>query len=156
MKNKMFLIYLLILLLSVTYQIILISNRTQKIIQTQETQQNSIIEIQTQIKENTTVSRGGNFRTLTVLATAYCPCKICCGSGATGHTYTGTIATEGRTIAVDSKVIPLGSKVLIDGNKYIAEDTGNAIKGNRIDIFYNSHQEALKFGKQTITIRLED
>lgn len=77
--------------------------------------------------------------------THYCPCEICCGK-TDGITFTGTQATEGRTVAVDPDVIPLGSTVVIDGQEYIAEDIGGAIKGNRIDKYMNSHQEALNAG----------
>ena len=77
---------------------------------------------------------------------AYCPCTACCGKYASGITATGTKAAEGRTIAVDPKVIPLGSKVKINGHEYIAEDTGGGIKGNKLDIFFDSHREALNFG----------
>ena len=58
----------------------------------------------------------------------------------------------GRTIAVDPRVIPLGSKVRMNGKEYIAEDTGGAIKGKRIDLFVDSHSEAMKFGKKLIEI----
>lgn len=79
--------------------------------------------------------------------TAYCPCKKC--SGKWGKmTSTGVIAKAGRTIAVDPKYIPYGTKVTINGNTYVAEDCGGAIKGNRIDIYFDSHQEALAFGVQ--------
>ena len=77
--------------------------------------------------------------------TAYCNCAKCCGRSGQ-KTASGTTPKEGRTIAVDPKVIPLGTKVKIDGETYIAEDTGGAIKHNKIDIFFNSHQEALDFG----------
>lgn len=80
--------------------------------------------------------------------TAYCPCSKCCGEWADGLTYTETIATEGRTIAVDPDVIPLGSIVEINGNEYIAEDIGGAIKDNRIDLFFASHDDALEWGVQ--------
>lgn len=80
--------------------------------------------------------------------TAYCPCPLCCGEWSDGLTYTETVATEGRTIAVDPDVIPLGSKVDINGYEYIAEDIGGAIKGNRIDMFFEKHEDALNFGKQ--------
>lgn len=79
--------------------------------------------------------------------TAYCPCFRCCGK-TDGITSSGTKATQGRTIAVDTRAIPYGTKVVINGNTYTAEDTGGAIKGNRIDIYFNSHQEALNFGVQ--------
>ena len=80
--------------------------------------------------------------------TAYCTCPKCCGEWSDGMTATSTKATPGRTIAVDPKVIPLGSKVVINGFEYTAEDTGSAIKGNRIDILFPTHQDALNFGVQ--------
>lgn len=58
----------------------------------------------------------------------------------------------GRTIAVDPRVIPLGSKVRMNGREYVAEDTGGAIKGKRIDLFVDSHSEAMKFGKKLIEV----
>ena len=85
--------------------------------------------------------------------TAYCACVSCCGKS-DGITATGTIATAGRTIAVDPRVIPYGSKVEINGNVYIAEDCGGAIKYNRIDIFFDSHSEALQFGVQRAQVYL--
>lgn len=64
-----------------------------------------------------------------------------------GITYSGSKATEGRTIAVDPEVIPLGSLVYIEGiGLRKAEDVGSAIKGNRIDIFMEDVDQALKFG----------
>lgn len=101
--------------------------------------------------------------TLTVVATAYCPCVSCCGEWSSQHpsrvgtdyaqrTYSGTIPVEGRTIATDPTVIPTGSRVLIGDHEYIAEDVGGAIKGNHIDIYFDSHQEALEWGRQTVEV----
>ena len=89
--------------------------------------------------------------------TAYCPCPICCGiySNMTNPTTaSGTRATQGRTIATDTSIIPFGSKVVINGKIYTAEDTGSAIKGKRIDIFFESHTEALYFGRQRAQVYL--
>ncbi len=83
--------------------------------------------------------------------TAYCACEKCCGKWANSLTATGTIPAQGRTIAVDPKVIPYGTRVVINGHTYVAEDCGGAIKGNRIDIFFDNHAEALQFG-----VRYED
>lgn len=104
----------------------------------------TVIELPTQSekKENERIALG-SFE-----VTAYCPCVKCCGQWADGITYTGTKATEGRTIAVDPDVIPLGSKVEIDGVTYIAEDIGGAVDGNRLDLYFNSHDEALSWGRQ--------
>lgn len=79
--------------------------------------------------------------------TAYCACSKCCGKS-DGITATGTKAKQGRTIAVDPKQIPYGTKVVINGHTYVAEDCGGSIKNNRIDVFFNSHKEALQFGVQ--------
>ncbi len=69
--------------------------------------------------------------------------------GPTGNlTATGTEPKAGRTIAVDPHVIPLGSHVFIDGHEYVAEDTGGAIKGNIIDIFVDSEEEAIEKGRR--------
>ena len=85
--------------------------------------------------------------TETFKLTAYCPCMQCCGK-TDGITASGTKATEGRTIAVDPNVIPFGTEVIINGHTYIAEDKGGAIKDNRIDVYFDSHQDALEFGVQ--------
>ena len=87
-------------------------------------------------------------------ATAYCGCAACCGS-AGGHTASGTTPTAGRTIATDPSVIPLGSKVLIDGKEYVAEDTGGAIGGKRVDIFFSSHSAALQFGRRSVEVSIK-
>ena len=80
--------------------------------------------------------------------TAYCPCRRCCGRWVDTPTASGTTPTENRTIAVDTDIIPFGTQVIINGMTYTAEDTGSAIKGNRIDIYMDSHYEALQFGVQ--------
>lgn len=83
---------------------------------------------------------------VTMSATAYCPCKKCCGSGAKGITANGMRAGYG-VAAVDKRVIPLGTKLYVEGYGYcIAADTGSAIKGNRIDLCYNTHYSALHSG----------
>lgn len=84
---------------------------------------------------------------------AYCPCNYCCGN-TLGITATGTKATANHTVAVDPKVVPLGSKIIINGRTYVAEDTGGGIKGNKIDMFFNSHQEALQWGIKTLDVYL--
>lgn len=76
--------------------------------------------------------------------TAYCGCSKCCGKS-TGITASGTKATAGRTIAASSQY-SFGTKLVINGHTYTVEDRGGAIKGNKIDIYFNSHSEALAFG----------
>ena len=73
--------------------------------------------------------------------TAYCNCEKCCGKWAGGPTASGVMPQSDWTIAVDPSVIPLGSKVMINGHTYCAEDTGFAIKGNKIDIYVDNHED---------------
>lgn len=91
-----------------------------------------------------------------VVATAYCACFKCCGKNpgdkGYGITKSGARAVEGVTIATDPSVIPLGTHATFDDHEYIAQDTGSAIKGNRIDVYFENHQKALEFGVQNKTI----
>lgn len=87
----------------------------------------------------------------TYTLTAYCGCCHCCGKS-DGITSTGTHAEQGRTVAVDPSVIPYGTRLMIGDNYYIAEDCGGAIQGNRIDIYFNDHQQALDFGVKNIDV----
>jgi len=97
-------------------------------------------------------------RTIQVTATAY---TAFCNTGCTGITATGvdvsnTIYHEGRRIvAVDPNVIPLGTKMtlrLANGStiEAIAEDTGGAIDGHRIDVLMGSRDKAITFGRQQL------
>lgn len=79
--------------------------------------------------------------------TAYCPCAKCCGRQ-TGITASGAKAVQGVTIGVDPKKIPYGTKVKINGHIYIAQDCGSGVSGKAIDIFFNSHSDAVRFGMQ--------
>ncbi|SFH79190.1 protein of unknown function [Tindallia magadiensis] len=75
-----------------------------------------------------------------------------------GITRSGTRVRPG-VVAVDPNVIPLGTKLYVEsvngGSNYgisSAEDTGGAIKGKRIDLYYESRSEALRFGRQPVKV----
>lgn len=69
-----------------------------------------------------------------------------------GITYTGTKVKVG-TVAVDPNVIPLGTKLYVEGYGYaVAEDIGGAIKGNKIDLYHNTVEEAMSFGRQDLKV----
>ena len=73
-----------------------------------------------------------------------------CGDG-DGLTATGIPVAPGM-VAVDPDVIPLGSTVIIDGQAYLAADTGEAVRGNHVDIAVDTHQEALELGTRTAEV----
>lgn len=89
--------------------------------------------------------------------TAYCSCSTCCGIWAENrpvdengneivYTASGAKAEAGKTIAVDPDVIPYGTEVKIGDYTYIAQDSGSAIKGSKIDVYYDDHSAALAHG----------
>jgi len=90
--------------------------------------------------------------------TAYCSCSKCCGKYADNRPNgkvvgaTGEELIAGYSIAVDPKVIPYGTVVLINGQEYKAMDCGGKVKGNRIDVYFSDHSEAVKFGVQTAEV----
>lgn len=92
----------------------------------------------------------------TFKATAYCPCEKCCGKN-DGITASGIKAKEGITIAADWNVLPAGTEVEIQGiGTRIVQDKGGAIRGNRIDIFFENHRDALNFGVQEVLVRIKE
>ena len=77
-----------------------------------------------------------------------------CGSG-NGITKSGEKAKTGITISTDPNIIPLGSKVFIEGyDVRISQDTGSAIKGNKIDVYVDTHKEAERLGKRKVDVWL--
>ncbi|OLQ52246.1 hypothetical protein BHT94_20405 [Bacillus licheniformis] len=104
----------------------------------------------------TVVSRSNEStgKVMTVSSTAY---TASC-SGCSGHTATGVNLKNNpnaKVIAVDPNVIPLGSKVHVEGYGYaIAADTGSAIKGNKIDVFFPEKSSAYRWGNKTVKIKI--
>jgi 3D (Asp-Asp-Asp) domain-containing protein len=84
-------------------------------------------------------------RTITVTATGY---------SMPGHTSTGLPVGAG-VVAVDPSVIPLGTRMTIPGyGEGVAADTGSAVTGNTIDLWFPTLADALAWGRRTITITL--
>lgn len=112
-----------------------------------------------QVHENISEIDQENIETREFKLTAYCSCVECCGEYAINRPLdengeeivygsTGERLIAGISVAVDPDVIPYGSTVVINDHEYIAQDCGGAIKGDRIDIYFDNHQDALEFGVQ--------
>ncbi|MGF2614070.1 DUF348 domain-containing protein [Rossellomorea vietnamensis] len=97
-------------------------------------------------------SSGGN--EFYVSSTAYTAgCNGCSGVTATGINLRANPGV--KVIAVDPSIIPLGTKVYVDGYGYaVAADTGGAIKGNKIDVFFPSKSEAYRWGRKQVKIKI--
>ena len=101
-----------------------------------------------------------------VSATAYCLCQKCCGKlpshPSYGYTASGIKIIPGtgmKVIAVDPGIIPLGSKVYVQGlygawdyGNAVAGDTGSAIKDHKIDLYMDTHEEALMWGRRNVNV----
>ena len=143
-----------------------LNDANTKITELEGTIENLNSEITELKKKTSTTSRGGTISRNTATpstendgtyiafeATGYCPCAKCCDVQ-TGITASGTRATAGRTVAM-SKNYAFGTNIEIKGmGTYVVEDRGGAIQGNRIDIYFDSHQEALNFGRRTVYLKV--
>lgn len=108
-----------------------------------------------------------------VVTTGYCPCGECCGwhrnwfglpvfsSGPlkgkrkiVGQTASGTMARPG-TIAADTAVFPFGTIIYVPGYGYgRVEDRGTDIRGYHLDLFYRTHSEARRHGRQRVKVKV--
>lgn len=99
--------------------------------------------------------------------TAYCSCVRCCSIWAKNrpldengkeivYTASGERAEAGKTIAVDTSVIPFGTEVRIGDTVYTAQDTGSAVKGNVIDIYFDSHEDAVRHGAKYLEVEVRN
>ena len=116
---------------------------------------------------------GAKEQTYRMVTTAYCPCRQCCGwtrnwygkpvfaygpnkgkPKEVGITASGTKARPG-TIAADTRIFPFGTVMFIPGYGYgVVEDRGGDIKGYHIDLYYHSHQTALKWGREVKDVKV--
>ena len=101
---------------------------------------------------NAEFSPSRSSRSLTMNASAYSAYDD--GNG--HYTFGGNLVRKGL-VAVDPTVIPMGTRLYIPGYGHaIADDIGGAIKGNRIDMAFGSHSEAMDFGRQQVTVYILD
>lgn len=116
---------------------------------------------------------GVKAQTVTLLTTGYCKCGQCCGwrrnwllrpvynygsmkgnPKKVGQTASGIQARVG-TIAADTRFYPFGTVMYIEGYGYgKVEDRGGAIKGQHVDLFFRTHQQALEWGRKTREVKV--
>lgn len=98
------------------------------------------------------------WHTVHMRVTAYCPCAKCCGEWSDGITATGHKIFQGDRFAAADRRYAFGTELVIAGynNGEVVKvlDRGGAIKGDRLDVFFNTHQEALEWGVQYIDVKI--
>ena len=102
---------------------------------------------------------GGEWKTVRMRVTAYCPCEKCCGDWADGVTANGHRINQGDRFVAADRRYTFGTTLLIPGynNSQPVKvlDRGGAIKGNKLDVFFNTHQEALIWGVQYLDVKVK-
>lgn len=99
-----------------------------------------------------------NTRTISMLVTAYCPCRRCCGRYSDGRTASGrSIRADGSMfVAADTRLLPFGTRVSVPGYHGGAPvsvlDRGAKIKGDRLDVFFLSHARAKAWGARRLDV----
>ena len=90
--------------------------------------------------------------------TAYCPCEKCCGKHSDGITASGHKIRPGDVFVAADRRFKMGTEMIIpgynNGNVVKVLDRGGAIKGNRLDVFFATHQEALNWGVQYLEVKV--
>lgn len=85
--------------------------------------------------------------------TAYCGCESCCGNHSPGITASGYIICQGDKLIAASTAFPFGTEIYIPGyGRSLVKDRGGSIKGNRLDVYFDSHQEALEWGRRKVLV----
>ena len=101
---------------------------------------------------------GPRWQMLSMRVTAYCPCEQCCGEWADGVTANGHVISQGDRFVAADRRFGFDTQMVIPG--YNASETvkvfdrGGAIYDNRLDVFFNTHQEALEWGVQYLEVKV--
>jgi 3D (Asp-Asp-Asp) domain-containing protein len=115
-------------------------------------------ESKVESKTERNIELPGEWEIIEMRVTAYCPCPSCCGEYSDGVTACGYVIQPGDTfVAADSRY-PFGTEMLIPGYSNSRPvkvlDRGGAIKGNRLDVFFATHEEALQWGVQYLEVNV--
>lgn len=98
------------------------------------------------------------WQTVRMRVTAYCPCEKCCGEYSDGITACGHRIQVGDTFAAADRRYPFGTEMIVagynGGNPIEVLDRGGAIRGNRLDVFFHSHAEALQWGVRHLDVKV--
>jgi 3D (Asp-Asp-Asp) domain-containing protein len=99
------------------------------------------------------------WQTVQMKVTAYCPCSKCCGSSADGITASNHRIEAGDTFVAADRKYPFGTEMIITGYDNSRQvkvlDRGGAITGDHIDVFFPTHEQALKWGVKYINVSIK-
>lgn len=109
-------------------------------------------------RHSTQNAEPSEWQTIRMRVTGYCPCSKCCGESADGITANGHKIRPGDTFVAADKRYPFGTEMIIPGynNSQPVKvlDRGGAIRGDKLDAFFHTHQAALEWGVQYLDVKV--
>jgi 3D (Asp-Asp-Asp) domain-containing protein len=124
-----------------------------------ETKSDSNIKSDSESITETNTEQPEEWETIEMRVTAYCPCPQCCGEYSDGITACGHEIQPGDTFVAADRRYSFYTEMLIPGysnSKAVKVlDRGGAIKGNRLDVFFATHEEALEWGVQYLKVNIK-
>ena len=128
--------------------------------QPNDSESNAEINTESKIESNTerNIELPGEWESIEMRVTAYCPCPQCCGEYSDGITACGYEIQPGDTFVAADRRYPFRTEMLIPGYSSYQPvkvlDRGGAIKGNRLDVFFATHEDALQWGVQYLEVNV--
>ncbi|MFA5554598.1 MAG: 3D domain-containing protein [Phycisphaerae bacterium] len=123
-----------------------------------------IVLLSNTIKENINESEPAeqqsldNWHTVKMRVTAYCSCPKCCGSYSDGITASGHKIFENDRFVASDRKYSFGTQMIIPGynNSQTVEvlDRGGAIRGDRLDVYFDTHEQALQWGVRYLDVKI--
>jgi len=105
------------------------------------------------------LTESGHWQVVQMRVTGYCPCSQCCGAFSDGITANNHHIQPGDTFVAADRSYQFGTEMVIPGyntgQPVEVTDRGGAIKGNRLDLFFHTHQEALQWGVQHLDVLIK-
>ena len=98
------------------------------------------------------------WQTIRMKVTAYCPCPKCCGVHSDGITACGHVIEHADAFVAADRKFDFDTEMVVEGynnSKPVkVMDRGGAIRGNHIDVFFATHQQALNWGVQYVDVKV--
>lgn len=118
--------------------------------------QHNVVQVHWDLRKN------GNFGTriqeFEMRITAYCPCGRCCARNRDGKTSSGHKIKRGDAFVAADRKYPFGTEMIVPGYNNSEPvkvlDRGSNIYGNRLDVFFNSHQKAREWGVKYLPVKV--
>jgi 3D (Asp-Asp-Asp) domain-containing protein len=120
--------------------------------------EHQVSSIEHRVYRESGVEQPDEWQTVRMRVTAYCPCEKCCGEYSDGVTACGHVINPGDAFAAADRQYPFGTEMIVAGynndQPIKVLDRGGAIRGDRLDLFFHTHEEALQWGVKYVDVKV--